>query len=120
MSALNRTEKLIAKTAILYSESFEVDGRGSRGEFSCAQAACWPAQRLADASTKKKPSGRSPDGLFPQLPARSRFHRRDFSEADGMRSFQPLIVRWAGSRPPSAPTIRILIAKIVSTTVRQN
>jgi hypothetical protein len=73
---------------------------------------------LAVASTKKKPSGRSPDGFIPQLPARSRFHRCDFSEADGMRSFQPLIVQWARSRP--RPTIRILIAKIVSTTVRQN
>jgi hypothetical protein len=47
---------------------------------------------------KKKPSGRSPDGLFPQLPAHSRFHRCDFGEADRMLSFQPLIVKL----PPSA------------------
>jgi hypothetical protein len=67
---------------------------------------------------KKKPPGRSPDGLFPQLPAHSRFHRCDFGEADRMLSFQPLIERYAegASIRPTAP---ILCVKVLSTTVRQ-
>jgi hypothetical protein len=60
---------------------------------------------LVYASTKKKPPGRSPDGAFPQLPARSRFHRCDFGEADGMRSFQPLIVRGMLEVAPHPPRL---------------
>lgn len=62
---------------------------------------------------KKKPPGRSPDGRFPATAG------RDFSEADGMRSFQPLIVGYAGG-VSIRPTPLILIARVLSTTARQN